>query len=108
MRFLSRFFLLIWMVFLLFFQGEVVTNGVDPDETLTDCVVTRRDGVRWRVGPPSASEGDSRRTSSLCMLISLAVQLLVQVRTVSRLEYNRCFFFLICFIKGGRESSGNN
>ncbi|KIH56370.1 hypothetical protein ANCDUO_13451 [Ancylostoma duodenale] len=46
-------------------SGEVVTNGIDPDETLTDCVVTRRDGVRWRVGPPSASEGDSRRTSSL-------------------------------------------
>ncbi|RCN44353.1 hypothetical protein ANCCAN_09630 [Ancylostoma caninum] len=46
-------------------SGEIVTNGIDPDETLTDCVVTRRDGVRWRVGPPSASEGDSRRTSSL-------------------------------------------
>ncbi|CAJ0607791.1 unnamed protein product [Cylicocyclus nassatus] len=45
--------------------GEVVTNGVDPDETLTDCVVTRRDGVRWRVGPPSSGESDSRRTSSL-------------------------------------------
>nr|CDJ83685.1 Dedicator of cytokinesis domain containing protein [Haemonchus contortus] len=40
-------------------------NGHDLDETLTECVVTRRDGVRWRIGPPSSGEADSRRTSSL-------------------------------------------
>ncbi|ETN73561.1 dedicator of cytokinesis [Necator americanus] len=54
--------------------GDVVTNGVDPDETLTECVVTRRDGVRWRVAPPSAVfEDEALLEAALCTEVVLCV-----------------------------------
>ncbi|VDM56495.1 unnamed protein product, partial [Angiostrongylus costaricensis] len=47
-------------------QSSDLVNVVNElDETLTESVVTRRDGVKWRVGPPSAAGSDSRRASSL-------------------------------------------
>ncbi|WKX95563.1 hypothetical protein Q1695_012204 [Nippostrongylus brasiliensis] len=47
-------------------QQPDAESSCDPDETLTDCIVTRRDGVKWRIGPPSArGSSDSRRSSSL-------------------------------------------
>ncbi|KAE9412336.1 hypothetical protein Angca_002951, partial [Angiostrongylus cantonensis] len=46
-------------------SSDLVNVVSELDETLTECVVTRRDGVKWRVGPPSAAGSDSRRASSL-------------------------------------------
>ncbi|KJH41274.1 dedicator of cytokinesis [Dictyocaulus viviparus] len=45
--------------------SELMDAACELDETLTECVVTRRDGIKWRVGPPSVCESDSRRASSL-------------------------------------------
>uniref|UniRef100_A0A8L8KVX2 HECT-type E3 ubiquitin transferase n=1 Tax=Heligmosomoides polygyrus TaxID=6339 RepID=A0A8L8KVX2_HELPZ len=81
-------------------------NGsTDPDETLTECVVTRRDGVKWRIGPPSARgmyEDETLLEAALCTEVVLCVldTLETIIRVISMPSSDHLHFALPMVLRG--------